>query len=498
MCRVTAHHGMLPACIADRVTSFLIDGQWVAAHGADRQVVVNPADGAVVTEIALADPTDIDRAVHAARRAFPAFSAQPVAARVALLERIRAACQRHQSLMAGLVTLEMGAPTALAMDMHTASSLIYLDDACATARSFAFTRQDGGTRLVHEAIGVCALIAPWNWPLNQIITKLAPALGAGCTVVIKPSELSPLSALLLGRIMDEAGVPAGVVNIVNGTGPVAGACLAAHPQVDMVSFTGSTRAGIAVAQAAAPTVKRVHQELGGKSPAIIMPDADLPRAVADVVARCTINSGQSCIASSRMLVPRALEARALELAAAAMGRITVGLPTARGTDIGPVTGVAQFDRVQGYIRTGMHEGARLLAGGPGRPDTLPPALQGGYYCRPTLFGDVRPDMRIAREEIFGPVLSVLAYDTVEDAVALANDTVYGLAGYVYGTDAVQAERIATRIRAGRIFINNPPFDFHAPFGGYRQSGNGRELGTHGLLEFLEVKAMLGCMTEPVP
>ena len=486
---------IIPTAIADTATSFLINGQWVAPHGMERQMVTNPADGTPLVAIALADGADIDRAVQAARRAFPAFSAWPVARRAAMLERIRAVCQQYQPLMARLITLEMGAPTALATDMHTTSSLIYLDDACATLRAFPFVRNEGSTRLLHEAIGVCALITPWNWPLNQIITKLAPALSAGCTVVIKPSELSPLSALLLGQILLEADVPPGVVNIVNGTGPVAGACLAAHPDVDMVSFTGSTRAGIAVAQAAAPTVKRVHQELGGKSAAIILPDADLPTAVNDVVARCTINSGQSCIASSRMLVPGALESRALELAAAAMARMTVGRPDAAGTDIGPVTGLAQFEKIQGYIHLGMAEGARLLAGGPSRPDTLPDALREGYYCRPTLFGGVRPDMRIAREEIFGPVLSVLAYDTVDEALTLANDTVYGLAGYVYGTDCRQAERIAARMRAGRIFINNPPFDFHAPFGGYRQSGNGRELGTQGLAAFLEVKAILGCMPE---
>ncbi|MBN9026427.1 MAG: aldehyde dehydrogenase family protein, partial [Rhizobiales bacterium] len=316
---------------------------------------------------------------------------------------------------------------------------------------FEFDTLKGNTLLTHEAIGVCGLITPWNWPLNQIVTKLAPALAAGCTVVLKPSELSPLSAHILAEVLHDAGVPKGVFNLVNGTGPVVGEAIAAHPDIDMVSFTGSTRAGVQVAKAAADTVKRVHQELGGKSANIILADADLDLAVTDGVNRCFINSGQSCIAPTRMLVPRALLPEIVERARA------------------------------------IAEGATLVAGGPGRPD----GIESGYFVRPTIFADVDPDMTIARQEIFGPVLSILAYDDEEEAIRIANDSVYGLAGYVYSRDEEHARRTAARIRAGRIFINNPPFDFNAPFGGYKQSGNGRELGDHGMREFLEVKAVLG-------
>jgi acyl-CoA reductase-like NAD-dependent aldehyde dehydrogenase len=341
--------------------------------------------------------------------------------------------------------------------------------------------------LRYEAIGVAGLITPWNWPLNQIVTKLAPALAAGCAVVLKPSEISPLSALLLAEVLDEAGVPAGVFNLVNGSGQAVGDAIARHADIDLVSFTGSTRSGIAVAQAAAPTVKRVHQELGGKSASVILPNADLDLALADAVARIFINSGQSCIAPSRMLIPRAQQAEIQTRLLAEVAKVRIGDPTQRETTMGPVSCQAQWDRVQTMIQHGISDGARLLCGGLG----LPEGIERGVYVRPTIFVDVTNEMRIAREEIFGPVLSVIAYDTVDEAIEIANDSDYGLAGYVYGQDLDQAETVARQLRAGRIFINNPPFDFSAPFGGYKQSGNGRELGLFGLTEYLEVKAMLG-------
>ncbi|WP_336800189.1 aldehyde dehydrogenase family protein [Kaistia sp. MMO-174] len=468
-------------------THFYIDGSWVAPVTPATAEVINPATEQPAGKIGLGSAADVDRAVAAARRAFPAFSATSREERLALFTRIVESFKARRADMAKAVTAEMGAPAWLAWEIQTASSIIYFEDAAAVLRDFEFDTLKGNTLLTHEAIGVCGLITPWNWPLNQIVTKLAPALAAGCTVVLKPSELSPLSAHILAEVLHDAGVPKGVFNLVNGTGPVVGEAIAAHPDIDMVSFTGSTRAGVQVAKAAADTVKRVHQELGGKSANIILADADLDLAVTDGVNRCFINSGQSCIAPTRMLVPRALLPEIVERARAIAETVVVGDPTLGETGMGPVAGIAQFTKVQGMIETGIAEGATLVAGGPGRPD----GIESGYFVRPTIFADVDPDMTIARQEIFGPVLSILAYDDEEEAIRIANDSVYGLAGYVYSRDEEHARRTAARIRAGRIFINNPPFDFNAPFGGYKQSGNGRELGDHGMREFLEVKAVLG-------
>ncbi|MCA1335598.1 aldehyde dehydrogenase family protein [Pseudooceanicola marinus] len=466
---------------------FYIGGVWVAPLSDTTGPVVNPATGEEIARVAWGTAADVDRAVAAARAAFPAWAATPVAERVALLRRIADVFKARKAELEQAVTAEMGSPADLSDWMQTDSSVIYFNQAADTAEGFAFEQPHGTTRLRYEPIGVAGLITPWNWPLNQIVTKLGPALAAGCTVVLKPSEISPLSALILAEVLAEAGVPAGVFNLVNGSGPEVGAAIAAHPGVDMVSFTGSTRAGVEIARTAAPTVKRVHQELGGKSANIVLPDADLDLALVDGVGRIFINSGQSCIAPSRMLIPRErqeeIEARLL----AEVAKVRIGDPTDRTTTMGPVANAAQWDRVQGFIARGIEEGARLLCGGPG----LPEGVNRGFYVRPTIFADVTNDMTIARQEIFGPVLSVLTYDSLDEAVQIANDSDYGLAGYVYGRDLDRAEAVARRIRAGRIFINNPPFDFSAPFGGYKQSGNGRELGVFGLTDFLEVKAMLG-------
>ena len=466
---------------------FYIDGAFVAPLSDERSAVINPATEEPVATIALGSTADVDRAVAAARRAFPAFAATSVAERLALFERIVAAFTRRREDLARAVTAEMGAPRWLSWEIQTASSIVYFESAARVLAKFRFDEPHGQSLITHEPIGVAGLITPWNWPLNQIVTKLAPALAAGCTVVLKPSELSPLSALILAEVMHEAGTPEGVFNLVNGTGPVVGAAIASHPDVDMVSFTGSTGAGIAVAKAAADTVKRVHQELGGKSANIVLPDADLDLAITDGVKRCFINSGQSCIAPTRMLVPAAMLDEVVDRARAVAAEVVVGDPTRAETTMGPVAGAAQFAKVEGMIETGIAEGARLVEGGPGRPQDL----NRGFFVRPTIFADVAPDMRIAREEIFGPVLSILAYRDEDEAVAIANDSLYGLAGYVYSRDDDHASATARKIRAGRIFINNPWFDFDAPFGGYKQSGNGRELGEHGMREFLEVKAILG-------
>lgn len=466
---------------------FYIDGRWVEPASPNPADVINPATETPVAQISHGSAADVDRAVAAARTAFPAFAATSREERLALFGRIVECFKARREDLARAVTAEMGAPSKLAWDIQTGSSIIYFEDAAAVLRDFEFETLRGTTLIAHEAIGVCGLITPWNWPLNQIVTKLAPALAAGCTVVLKPSELSPLSALILAEVLHEAGVPKGVFNLVNGTGAEVGAAIAAHPDIDMVSFTGSTRAGILVAEAAAKTVKRVHQELGGKSANIILPDADLDLAVADGVNRCFINSGQSCIAPTRMFVHRSQLDEIIDRAKAIAASVAVGDPTLPEATMGPVAGAAQFSKVGSMIDAGLAEGATLVVGGPGRPQDL----NRGYFVRPTIFANVTPDMTIARQEIFGPVLSILTYDDEAEAIRLANDTVYGLAGYVHSKDEARARHVAARIRAGRIFINNPPFDFNAPFGGYKQSGNGRELGTFGMTEFLEVKAVLG-------
>ncbi|TFL17152.1 aldehyde dehydrogenase family protein [Jannaschia formosa] len=470
---------------------FLIAGEWVAPRGAASCAVVDPATEAETCRIPLGDARDVGAAVAAARAAFPGWSARAPGERAAALARLAELMEDRADLLAGCVTLEMGAARSYARAAQVPFAIAHLRTACEVLRDFAFLTRRGTTAIAHEPIGVCGLITPWNWPLYQITAKLAPALAAGCTVVLKPSELAPLSALLLADLACEAGLPAGVFNLVQGDGPDVGAALAAHPDVDMISITGSTRAGVAVAKAAADTVKRVAQELGGKSPNVILPDADLERAVTLGVAAGMRNLGQSCSAPTRMIVPRDALAEIEAIAARAVGEMVVGDPLDPAVTHGAIANRAQFDRVQAMIGMGIAEGARLVAGGPGRPE----GLDRGYFARPTVFSDVRSDMRIAQEEIFGPVLCILPYDDVEEAVAIANDTVYGLGAHVQGRDRDLVRAVAQRIRAGQVHLDYPAFDPHAPFGGYRQSGNGREFGREGMLEYLEVKSVLGFFAE---
>jgi aldehyde dehydrogenase (NAD+) len=405
---------------------------------------------------------------------------------VALLERIIEEYKKRYADMAAAITAEMGAPAVLAQKAQAAMGIGHLQATLDVLKKYAFQELRGTTLLTKEPIGVCGLITPWNWPVNQIASKVAPALATGCTMVLKPSELAPLSAQVWAEILHAAGVPAGVFNLVNGDGPSVGAAIASHPEVDMVSFTGSTRAGIEVARNAAPTVKRVHQELGGKSPNIILEDADFKRAITAGVRSVMLNSGQSCNAPTRMLVPNSRMAEALILAKEAADAITVGDP-ASGATMGPVISAMQWDKIQALIRKGIEEGATLVAGGPGKPA----GLETGYYVKPTVLANVNNQMTVAREEIFGPVLTILGYDTVDEAVAIGNDTPYGLAAYVSGADPEVTRAVASRMRAGQVNINSAAPDLMAPFGGFKQSGNGREWGEHAFAEFLEIRALLG-------
>ncbi len=466
---------------------FYINGTWVDPIKAHDFEVINPATEKPIAKISLGTAADVDCAVAAAKAAFDSYSQTSREERLTLLQRIAAAYQAHYDEMAQTISLEMGAPAWLSKVAQAATGLGHLQQTIEVLKSYRFEEQKGSTLLRKEPVGVCGMITPWNWPVNQIATKVVPALAAGCTMVLKPSEIAPLSGYLWTKILHEAGVPAGVYNMVNGDGQTVGEAISRHPDIDMVSFTGSTRAGVAVATAAAPSVKRVTQELGGKSANIILEDADLEKAVAAGVQSCFLNSGQSCNAPTRMLVPRARHAEAVAIAKAAAEQVKVGDPFADGTTIGPVVSRAQYDKIQGLIEKGIGEGAELVTGGPGRPE----GLRAGYYVRPTVFANVRNDMTIAREEIFGPVLSILPYENEEDAIRIANDTRYGLSGYVQSGDVEHARRVAKRIRSGNVHLNGAQADFSAPFGGYKQSGNGREWGEHGLEEYLETKAILG-------
>ena len=429
---------------------------------------------------------DVDAAVDAARRAFETWSQSSVEERLAVLNKCTELLGARAGDLGAVISAEMGAPAKLAAAAQAPSGFAHFATTAAVLQGFPFEEQVGTSLIVKEPIGVVGMITPWNWPINQIACKVAPAIAAGCTMVLKPSEVAPLNAIVFAEILDEAGVPAGVFNHVNGDGPTVGSHLSAHPGVDMMSFTGSTRAGVEVAKNAAPTVKRVAQELGGKSANIILDDADFATAIArDSAGMCT-NSGQSCNAATRMLVPNSRMDEAAEIAKAAMESVTVGAPDADGTTIGPVVSEAQWNKIQGHIQQGIDEGATLVTGGPRRPD----GLDAGYYVKPTLFANVTTDMTIAREEVFGPVLVMIGYDDDDDAVRIANDTPYGLSGYVSGSPE-RAVSIARRIRTGNMHVNGVGPDFNAPFGGYKQSGNGREWGSHGLEEFLETKAILG-------
>ena len=468
---------------------FYINGAWVDPVTPKTLAVINPATEQAAGTISMGSAADVDKAVRAARAAFATYSQTSVDERVALLERVIVEYQKRYADMAAAITEEMGAPVLLAQKAQAAMGIGHLQSALGVLKNYAFSELRGTTLVAKEAIGVCGLITPWNWPVNQIACKVAPALAVGCTMVLKPSEIAPFSAQIWTEILHAAGVPAGVFNLVNGDGPTVGAAIASHPEVDMVSFTGSTRAGIEVARNAAPTVKRVHQELGGKSPNIILPDlqgADFKRAVTNGVRGVMGNSGQSCNAPTRMLVPNDRMDEALAIAKAAAEATSVGAPDS-GAALGPVISATQWAKIQGLIETGIREGATLVAGGPGKPA----GLETGYYVKPTILGHVNNQMTVAREEIFGPVLTILGYDTVDEAVAIANDTPYGLAAYVSGSDAEATRKVASRLRAGQVNLNSAGPDLMAPFGGYKQSGNGREWGEHAFAEFLEVKAVLG-------
>jgi aldehyde dehydrogenase (NAD+) len=466
---------------------FYIGGEWVAPAGQARLPVIDPSTEEAFAEIAMGTPADVDRAVAAARKAFASFALTTPEERLALIRKILEAYSERYDEMAQLISREIGAPRALAHGWQAGLGTRHLKELIRTCEAFTWQRKKGTTLITHEPIGVVALITPWNWPINQIVCKVAPAIAAGCTMVLKPSEVSPLNALLFAEVLDAAGVPPGVFNLVNGDGPTVGAALCSHPDVDMVSFTGSTRAGIEVAKLAAPTVKRVHQELGGKSANLILDDADLDAAVTAGVNACFGNSGQSCNAPTRMFVPAARHEEALAIARRAAEAHVVGPADAAGTTLGPVVSALQFERIQRLIEAGVDEGARVVTGGPGRPD----GLTHGYFVRPTVFADVTPDMTIARDEIFGPVLSILPYRDEDDAIAMANDSVFGLAAYVQSGDIERARRVARRLRAGSVHLNYPAWDAGAPFGGYKQSGNGREYGEWGLEAFLEVKGIVG-------
>jgi len=465
---------------------FYIDGEWVDPLVPSTLDVLNPATEQVAGRISMGAAADVDQAAKAARAAFMSWSLTSRQERLDLLETIVAEYRKRSDDIADAITLEMGAPTAMSRRAQAGSGIGHLEAAITALKTYSFEEIRGSTRIRKEPIGVCGLITPWNWPINQLACKVAPALATGCTMVLKPSEVAPFSTCLFAEVMHAAGVPAGVFNMINGDGPTVGAAISSHPEIDMVSFTGSTRAGVEVAIAAAPTVKRVAQELGGKSPNIIFADADIPKAVSAGIKSVMSNSGQSCNAPTRMLVPHDRMDEVVTIAREIAEAITVGNPMSE-VDMGPVVSAVQWDRIQALIQKGIDEGATVVTGGTGRPE----GMDTGYFVRPTIFADVTSDMAIAREEIFGPVLSIMGFSDVEEAIEIANDTEYGLAAYIWGGDPAVLRDVAARLRAGRVSINGVGGDLSAPFGGYKMSGNGREWGDYGFAEYLEVKAMLG-------
>ncbi len=469
---------------------FYINGQWVSPSKPQDLDVINPSTEDVCAVISLGSAADTDAAVAAARAAFEPWANTPKAQRYALLEKLLEVYQARAEDMAQAISLEMGAPIDLARQAQVPAGAYHIKNFLRAFKDFQFDRMLGAhapnDRILLEPVGVVGLITPWNWPMNQTVLKVVPALATGCTMVLKPSEIAPLSGMLFAEIMDEAGFPAGVFNLVNGDGPGVGTEMSGHPDIDMISFTGSTRAGILIQKNAADTIKRVALELGGKGANIIFADAD-EKAVKRGVMHCMNNSGQSCNAPTRMLVERKIYDQAVEIAAETAAKISVGPASDEGRHIGPVVSKPQYDKIQGLIETGIKEGARLVAGGPGRPENL----NRGYFVRPTVFADVTNDMTIARQEIFGPVLSIIPFKTEDEAIAIANDTPYGLTDYVQTTDATKAARVARRLRAGMVEMNGKSRSAGAPFGGVKQSGNGREGGVWGLEEFLEIKAVSG-------
>ena len=466
---------------------FYINGEWVDPVDPKSLDVINPATEEVIGKIAMGNSQDVDKAVAAAKEAFESFSQTTKEERLALMGKILEVYQSRYDEIAETISSEMGAPLWLSKAAQAATGAGHFGTFMEVLKNYNFDEDKGTTRLRKEPVGVCGLITPWNWPINQIACKVAPALAAGCTMVLKPSEVSPLNAVIFAEVLHEAGVPAGVFNLVNGDGLSVGEAMSSHPDIDMLSFTGSTRAGVAVAKASADTVKRVSQELGGKSANIILDDADFNQSVAGGVTGCFMNSGQSCNAPTRMLVPADRQDEAVAIAKATAEATVVGDPkeVAAG-GIGPVVSEVQFNKIQGLIEKGIEEGATLVAGGPGKPE----GFNAGYYVKPTIFSDVSNDMTIAREEIFGPVLSILPYKDEDDAISIANDTEYGLSGYVSGSQE-KAQKFAEKFRSGNVHVNGAGPDFNAPFGGYKKSGNGREWGDLGFEEFLEIKAILG-------
>lgn len=464
---------------------FYIDGQWVDPLESRQFDLINPATEEVFAKVSLGGAKDVNRAVVAARKAFRSFSRTSKHERIDLLQQIISRMEARRADVTTAITDELGAPISLTQ--LTSGSIEVFKQAIETLRNYEFEVREGVNVIRRESIGVCGMITAWNWPAQLIATKLSSALAAGCTTIVKPSEFTPVTAIVMAEILHEAGVPAGVFNLVNGDGPSVGQAICEHPDIDMVSFTGSTRAGILIAQASAPTIKRVAQELGGKSANVVLPDADLKAAAEWNIQRAFFNSGQSCHAPTRMLVQSKQVETMLPLLREAVAKLRVGDPRDASTTTGPVVNRAQFDRVQSYIDIGLKEGARLVCGGLGRPD----GLERGYFVKPTVFADVTPQMTIAQEEIFGPVLVVIPYETEEEAIEIANGTAYGLGAYVFSNDVKRAANVARELRAGRVFVNGAASNHAAPMGGYKRSGNGREMGVFGLEEYLEVKAMFG-------
>jgi len=472
-------------------TDFYINGAWVAPRTQNPFEVINPADEQAFATISLGAKDDVDRAVEAATHAFTPWAETPVAERIALLEKLAEIYKRRMGEMAETISKEMGAPIKLATNAQAAAGLGHLKAFIRDLKEFEFEQalypETPEEHIAREPIGVCGLITPWNWPMNQVALKVIPALGAGCTVVLKPSEIAPLSSMLFAEMIDEAGFPAGVFNLVNGDGPTVGEAMSSHPDIAMMSFTGSARAGTAVTKAAADTIKRVTLELGGKGPNLIFADTDIAKAVKRGAIGCFGNSGQSCNAPTRMLVERSVYDDAVNAAIETAAKCQVGNPAEDGNHIGPLSSAAQFDKVQGLIQTGIDEGARLVAGGVGRPE----GFNRGYYTRPTVFADVDNQMTIAREEIFGPVLSMMPFDSEEEAIAIANDTPYGLTSYLQTDDVERMRRVSRKLRAGMVQMNGASRPGGSPFGGYKMSGNGREGGRWGIEDYLEVKAISG-------
>ena len=468
-------------------TKFYIDGQWVAPVATRKQEVINPATEQPVARISLADKQDVDRAVASAKAAFETYSRTGREDRITLMGRLLKAYQARYGEMADAITQEMGAPASFSQKVQTASGMAHIATALEILKTYKFEEDMGTTRVFREPVGVCGFITPWNWPINQVMCKVAPALATGCTMVLKPSQLAPLDAQLLAEMVDTAGFPPGVFNLVNGAGPEVGKWLATHPDVDMISLTGSTRAGAQVSAHASETIKRVSLELGGKSAFVLLDDAPLEKAVKSCVTSCFSNTGQSCNAPTRLLVPETMQDEIIKMAIAVAEKMKVGPPDDPQTTIGPQANKKQWTAVQNLVGQAIDEGCRLVYGGPGRPE----GLGTGYYSRPTIFADLNNSDTIAQKEVFGPVLSIIPYEGEDEAVAIANDTIYGLSGYVYAGTLDRARNVALRLRTGMVHLNGAPMDIHASFGGYKQSGNGREWGKWGFDEFLEIKSVMG-------